>query len=150
MMIKNLSCIGFNILFLAFVGFNNLQAQTSKGEGTSKSWVAPKSADKLKNPLAGIMEATKKGKKLFSDNCYECHGDSGLGNGPSAYMLDPKPANLTSEKVQKQSDGAIFWKISEGDNGAMVSYKDSFSEKQRWQLVNYIRQLSFENKTGKK
>ena len=126
--------------------FNFSHAQTSDSKDSSKSWVAPKSADKLKNPLAGIIEESKKGKKLFSNNCYECHGDSGLGNGPSAYMLDPKPANLTSEKVQSQSDGSLFWKISEGDNGAMSAFKGTLNEKERWELVNYIRQLAKENK----
>ncbi len=139
---------GFEILlYILFVGFTNSHAQTKVNKDTSNVWVAPQSANKLKNPLAGVIEASKKGKKLFSDNCFECHGDSGLGNGPSAYMLDPKPANLTSEKVQKQSDGALFWKISEGDNGAMSPYKGTFNEKERWELVNYIRQLAKEIKS---
>ncbi len=140
----------FYLVLILFVGFNNLDAQTKENKDTANVWIAPKSADKLKNPIAGIVEASKKGKKLFSNNCYECHGDSGLGNGPSAYMLDPKPADLTSEKVQNQSDGALFWKISEGDNGAMSAYKGTFNEKERWQLVNYIRQLAKNNNTQKK
>lgn len=138
------------LLFISLVIFNNSYSQSKESKDTSNEWIAPKSADKLKNPLTGIIEESKKGKSLFSDNCYECHGDSGLGNGPSAYMLDPKPANLTTEKVQKQSDGALFWKISEGDNGAMSAYKGTFNEKERWQLVNYIRQLAKQNLTLKK
>ena len=96
----------------------------------------------------GIIAAANKGEKLFSQNCFECHGDNGKGDGPSAYMFDPKPADLTSTKVQSQSDGALFWKISEG-NGAMVSYKEMFTEKERWQLVNFIRQLARGNKKKK-
>ncbi len=140
-------CISYIIIL--FAASNILLAQTSESKDDSSNWKAPKSANKMKNPLAGIIEATKKGKKLFSDNCFECHGDSGTGNGPSADMLDPKPADFTSVKVQKQSDGALFWKISEGDNGAMASYKGTFNEKERWQLVNYIRQLSKESKKKK-
>jgi len=33
------------------------------------------------------------------------------GDGAGSIALDPKPANLTSNKVQDQVDGEIFWKI---------------------------------------
>jgi len=42
--------------------------------------------------------------------------------------------------VQNQSDGAIYWKITNG-NPPMASYKETLTEEQRWQLVNYIREL---------
>lgn len=123
--------------------------QTNVKSDTSSDWTAPKSASRIKNPLAGIVEATHKGENLFVQNCSECHGMTGKGDGPTADMLDTKPANLTSEKVQKESDGALFWKISEG-KGAMASYKNVFSKEQRWQLVNYIRKLGKDNVEQKK
>ena len=116
---------------------------------TSTAWTAPKSASGVENPLAGIKEATHKGENLFVQNCTECHGIDGTGDGPTADMLDTKPANLTSEKVQKESDGALFWKISEG-KGAMATFKNVFSEEQRWQLVNYIRKLGKDSVKQKK
>jgi len=103
-------------------------------------WTAPPEADKLKNPLAGNPAATAEGKKLFMSTCNVCHGDKGKGDGPAGLALTPRPANLTSVKVQSQSDGAIFWKITNG-NPPMASYKEIFTEEQRWQLVNYIREL---------
>lgn len=111
-----------------------------KNNNSSTDWAAPASANKLNNPVAGISEATKKGEKLFIDNCTTCHGASGKGDGPTSDMLDTKPANLKSSKVQKESDGALFWKITNG-KGAMASYKKDLSEEQRWQLVNYVRKL---------
>ncbi len=128
------------LIIISVTSFLSL-AQTSETEDTSQSWVAPESANKLQNPLKGIIESAKKGGKLFNQICFECHGDNGGGDGPSAYMFDPKPANLASKKVQEQSDGALFWKISEG-NGAMPSNKETFTEKERWQLVNFIRYLA--------
>ena len=100
---------------------------------TSAVWIAPKSANKMKNPLKGKAEATQKGQGTYVQNCSECHGMTGKGDGPTADMLDTKPANLTSKKVQKQSDGALFWKISNG-KGVMAAYKDALTEEQRWQL----------------
>lgn len=118
---------------------NNNKGNQSE-TGFSSDWIAPASANKLNNPLSGISEATNKGEKLFDQNCTTCHGTSGKGDGPTADMLDTKPANLMSSKVQKESDGALFWKITNG-KGAMASYKKDLSEEERWQLVNYVRKL---------
>ena len=54
--------------------------------------------------------------------------------------LKPKPADLTSEIFQSQSDGAIFWKIEQG-RSPMPSYKTSIPDKKRWELINYLRTL---------
>jgi len=86
------------------------------------------------------------GENIFNNRCETCHGLSGKGNGLFAFGLNPKPANLTSIIVQKQSDGAIFWKISNG-NAPMPAFKYSLSKQQRWGVVNYIREL--ENKNTK-
>jgi mono/diheme cytochrome c family protein len=59
----------------------------------------------------------------------------------SSAGLIKQPADHISPPVQQQTDGAIFWKISEG-NTPMPGYKKGLSETQIWQLVNYIRTLS--------
>ena len=106
----------------------------------SGQWIAPPSANKLNNPLTRNEETLAAGKNIFQSQCNVCHGEKGKGNGPAGAALHPKPADLTSEKVSQQSDGAIFWKITTG-NSPMPSFKLSLSEQQRWQLVNYIRLL---------
>src|SRR5579862_1611053 len=103
-------------------------------------WTAPKDADNLKNPYADNPGALSDAKNLYTANCGPCHGDKGKGDGPAAAGLNPKPADHTSANVQKQTDGAIFWKLSEG-RAPMPGYKKIFSEQQRWQLVSYIRTL---------
>lgn len=106
-----------------------------------KAWVAPEWADTLTNPVAGDTGVTAAGQKIFANTCALCHGKTGKGNGPGGKGLTPPPKNLTSEKVQQQTDGAIFWKITTG-NLPMASYENVFTEQQRWQLVNYIRKLA--------
>ena len=104
-------------------------------------FVAPASADAVVNPLLGNAAATADGKKLYDAACSICHGTKGGGDGMAAAGLSKPPADHTSVAVQKQTDGAIFWKITTG-NSPMPAYKAVYSDTQRWSLVNYIRTLA--------
>ncbi|WP_025663218.1 c-type cytochrome [Aquimarina megaterium] len=103
-------------------------------------WVAPASADKIKNPLKGDAKAAASGKKIYKMLCFVCHGPKGKGDGMGGTGLKPKPADLTSTAFQSQSDGAIFWKLEQG-RSPMPSYKTSIPEKKRWEIINYLRTL---------
>ena len=105
------------------------------------SWQAPESAKDIKNPYSGNVIAAQKGEQLYSKLCWTCHGKNGKGEGPAAANLNPKPKNFSSVELQKQTDGELFWKLSNG-KGMMVPYKHSLNKEKRWQLVNYIRTLS--------
>ena len=98
-------------------------------------WEAP-AAEKGKKSPGGN---TASGKKLAETNCASCHGASGKGDGPAAAALNPKPADWTSAKVQSESEGELFWKISNG-RGPMPPWKHH-SEKDRWDLVTYVKSL---------
>lgn len=105
-------------------------------------WVAPLSAKKIVNPVAikKRSSSAKKGAKLFTQYCIVCHGKQAKGDGVGGKALNPKPANLTSALVQNQTDGEIFWKISNGRNG-MIKWGPIIPENDRWNLVNYVRTL---------
>ncbi len=104
-------------------------------------WRAPAEADKAQNPIAANdVKAVEKGKKIFEKVCWTCHGMTGQGDGPAAEALDPSPKNFTSDDFNLQSDGAIYWKLSNG-RGLMAPYKDVISEEDRWKVVSYIRTL---------
>jgi mono/diheme cytochrome c family protein len=104
----------------------------------SSDWKAPPSAANRPNPVAGNAIATALGEKLYIGNCMMCHGPTGRGDGPGAAALEKKPANLAERIRAGETDGALFWKISEG-RSPMISWKGSLSETQRWELVNYIK-----------
>jgi mono/diheme cytochrome c family protein len=104
-------------------------------------WIAPEGAINMRNPIASDASSIKSGGKIFKSVCWTCHGTTGVGDGPAAAGLNPKPGNLKSDVFQAQTDGAIFWKISEG-RGAMSAYKTALTTTQRWQLVNYLRTLN--------
>lgn len=128
--------IGALLLF----GCNISQAQ-------SNSWTVPKSAVTLKNPEASDAASIKNGKTLYQTYCAPCHGDNGKGDGPAAASLNPKPADHTSEAVQAESDGTIYYKISEGRaHTAMPPFKAVLHPEQRWAIVNYMRTLAKKSK----
>jgi mono/diheme cytochrome c family protein len=103
-------------------------------------WVVPAAASAKKNPLAGKADAAAAGKAIFTTTCVPCHGSEGHGDGAAAAALSPKPANFHNASVAGETDGGLFWKLSEG-RGAMVGFKATLSETQRWQLITYIREL---------
>ncbi len=114
-----------------------------------KPWVAPADARAVKNPVPVTPEGLAAAAKLFKDNCVMCHGEKGQGDGESAKTLNRKPANFTDKAMMSQeTDGALFWKMSQG-RAPMPSWEDVFSETQRWQLVNYLRQLEKNANPGK-
>lgn len=103
------------------------------------AWEAPAAEKAKKNPLPANAATVAQGKKVAEVNCVSCHGAKGKGDGAAAVALNPKPADWTSKKVQAESDGEIFWKISAG-RGAMPAWK-FLPENDRWALVRYIRSL---------
>jgi cytochrome c oxidase cbb3-type subunit 2 len=82
--------------------------------------------------------------------CWECHGESGKGDGQKAAGLtdDPgfpiRPANLRAGQFKSGSSVTdIFRTISRGLSGTpMPSYGDAFPEADRWALAYYILSLS--------
>lgn len=103
-------------------------------------WNAPATADKEKNPIASDAASLEAGKDVYKKKCYDCHGKKGKGDGPKSAELDKSPQDFTKGDFQKQSDGSLFWKISEGKK-PMPSFKHELTKDQRWQVVNYIRTL---------
>lgn len=97
------------------------------------NWKAPAADAARKNPLADNRSAVKKSHELFEAQCSMCHGVEGRGLANAANFHNPD--------VQQESDGTLFWKITNGNkNKGMPSFK-YLSEEQRWQLVTYIRTL---------
>jgi mono/diheme cytochrome c family protein len=99
-----------------------------------RKWVAPDRAASKLNPLSGHAELAAGGHKIFEQRCTQCHGDDAQGTS--------RAPNLLSGRVQAQSDGALFWKISSGDTRAGMPSFSFLPETQRWQVVLYLRGLA--------
>ncbi len=107
------------------------------------------------NPIPANEASIERGAKLFAINCQMCHGETGQGNGTvSAFLVNKKPADLTSELVKSKDDGTLFLAISNGVynpnnslfpdiqfSSIMPPLNENLTVSDRWDLVNYIRTL---------
>ena len=91
---------------------------------------APASAAQMKNPYEGHAGAAAAGKKLYGQNCAQCHGNNLQGMGPAPTLINPA--------TQKAKAGELFWFITNGDlNKGMPSWA-GLPKPQRWQIVTFL------------
>jgi mono/diheme cytochrome c family protein len=128
------------ILFAAVLTLAALSIVLAARE--KREWNIPDGAKQLKNPLQPSPAALQAARDLYLDNCAQCHGENGKGDGPEATMYDPLPADLSDRKFNAGlTDGEIYYQISEGKK-PMPAFKRRFTEEQRWQLVFLVRSFA--------
>jgi copper transport protein len=95
------------------------------------------------NPIEVTETSIEQGRSLYEQNCLQCHGPTGEGDGPVGLALLPHPANLQVHMVPGvHSDDQIFEWISNGmPDTPMPAFGDALTETERWHLINYIRTL---------
>jgi cytochrome c5 len=124
----------------SIVAFLFLTAQVS----AQGAWVVPASAKNVKNPVPATAQSIAKGKTVYETTCKSCHGDPGKNNG---LPLVPKPSDPASDVYQKNTDAELFYKIVTG-RGAMVSFKTTISDTDKWNVINYARSVAKTKKTS--
>lgn len=120
-----------------------ISPRNATAQQVDTTWVAPPSASTMKSPLVDQQEAERAGKVIYERMCVICHGEKGDGKGVASVTLEPRPADFLSIRVEDESDGAIFWKLTHG-KPPMASYATLLNEDQRWELVAYLRTLEAE------
>jgi mono/diheme cytochrome c family protein len=137
------------LAFLGALAWGALEAPGQNGpKPGDEEWKAPVRASKKKNPFPSDEKSIAGGKLVYVGQCLSCHGASGKGDGPAAKDLPKKAGDLSNPKMDEQTDGALFWKITEGRT-PMPTFEKLLKEEDRWIVVNYIRTLvPRENKEG--
>ena len=88
------------------------------------------------------------GKKLYTNFCSACHGDTGKGDGPSGRALPARPADHTNGAVMNQlNDKFLVDVITKGGSAVgkssfMPAWGSSFNDKQIRDMIAYIRGLA--------
>ena len=103
----------------------------SSGAQDSTFHSAPASAAEMKDLYQGNPQAAAAGKKLYSQNCAQCHGKELQGIGPAPPLDNPSTRNA--------KPGELFWFITNGDlHGGMPSWA-VLPKQQRWQIVTFLQ-----------
>jgi hypothetical protein len=68
-----------------------------------------------------------------------CHGTPGKGN---YLILVPPPGDPATDKIQLNTDGEIFYKVTQG-RGQMPSFKSVITSTEIWNIISFLR--SFNN-----
>ncbi|MBI5903598.1 MAG: cytochrome c [Deltaproteobacteria bacterium] len=92
------------------------------------------------------------GKAVYEQYCHYCHGEKGMGDGPIGIAITPRPADLINDRSRlAKTDEQLFYSITEGitratggKEMAMPRWAEILTEKQRWDVLSYIRQLEKE------
>lgn len=95
----------------------------------------------LVNPLKPTRDVLDRGRQVFDNICWTCHGRRGDADGPIIGPgLFPAPPSLHTKQARAFKDGRIFHIITRGQN-KMPAYADLVEPHERWAVVHYIRAL---------
>lgn len=107
---------------------------------------------RLANPFTGDPSSVTRGETVYVANCLVCHGPGGKG----VEVADPAHAhgagaNLTDRQSESLRDGDLFHIVSNGIPGsAMPAYDIALTANERWDVVDYLRQLQESSDKAKK
>ncbi len=104
----------------------------------SQEWIVPEEKRGRLSTFPFTDETRKEGEKLYTLNCMSCHGNPGKGN---FLALVPPPGDPATDKIQRNSDGEIFHKVTTG-RGQMPSFRSVLSTDDIWKTVSYIRSFN--------
>ena len=95
----------------------------------------------IKNPIDTMTaHEMAEAKRMYLIQCGICHGKNLDGNGPLwKDGSGPYPAAPKNLKTLHMPDGQMFYSITYG-KGQMGSYASQLNRKQRWQVINYIKE----------
>jgi len=96
----------------------------------------------MKNPVKVTDAVLQAVRPVYRENCAQCHGESGRGDGREARSHSTLPPDFAElGRIANQEDGVLFYKISEGKR-PMPSFRRRLTEEQRWELVWLVRSLA--------
>lgn len=94
--------------------------------------------DSIHSPLKVNEENLKNGEKMYKLYCAVCHGDTGDGQG--VLVKNEKFLGVPNYKDREITEGSIHHVIMYGRN-MMGSHASQLTDKERWQVVQYVEKL---------
>ena len=95
------------------------------------------------NPVPADRVSLQRGETLYGFHCAVCHGQRGQGDGSVVEFWREdaqRPADLTESRIGEYPDGTLYRIITQGF-GAMPPLRENLTERQRWDVINYVKTL---------
>ena len=129
---RQAALLGAAVVILACGGYVNVSEERNG---------VPLDVSNIRDPVAPDEQSLADGQTVYTTYCETCHGESGRGDGPTGLRLVPRPADLRVHTAPGvHTDGELFYWVSYGFPGsAMPAWKDTLTEQQRWDAINYAR-----------
>jgi mono/diheme cytochrome c family protein len=96
-----------------------------------------------------FAEYVARGKEVYYENCFYCHGDTLAADGHYARSLNPMPANFQDPGVLPQlTEAFLFWRVAKGGPGmpdaggpwdsSMPAWEKFISEEDMWNVIAFL------------
>lgn len=98
----------------------------------------PAEGNQAGNPIASTPQSINLGQMLYQNNCQQCHGINGRGDGPLAPTLPVAPADFRVH-IPYHQDEFFFRVMTNGLGTIMPSFGEQLTEEERWHLLNFLQ-----------
>ncbi len=86
-------------------------------------------------------------QKLYNQECAQCHGTQGMGDGPQAAQLSVPVATLgLSDFARLYSPAEWYTVVTQGNMEKFMPAFANLTDRQRWDVVAYAMSLSAPDK----
>lgn len=116
---------------------------------------------RLDNPFSGLERSdprgfeghVERGREIYYQNCFYCHGDAMRGEGMYAHGLNPIPTNFQDPGTIAQLQSSyLFWRVSKGAPGlpeeggpwesAMPAWEQFLSDEEMWDVILFLYEFT--------
>jgi len=99
-------------------------------------------APRATNPLGKNADILREGAEHYREMCVGCHGAPGVDPSEIGEGLNPPAPDLTLERVQRRTDGELFWIVQNGIRmSGMPAFGATHKDRQIWEIVAFVRHL---------
>src|SRR5689334_12365104 len=102
------------------------------------------------DPFPAQPPSLARGAAVFQEQCVQCHGPTGRGDGPKAKQLEgPPPASLADRAAMSSvSPVDVYRKLTIGVAGtAMPQFEETLSPEDRWAAAVYVATLRSDDRS---
>jgi mono/diheme cytochrome c family protein len=101
-----------------------------------------KRAPTSENPVPVTPESLRDGRDHYREMCVTCHGAPGVDASEAGEGLNPPAPDLTLQKIQRRTDGELFWLTQNGIRmTGMPAFGPTHSDEEIWKIVAFLRRL---------